>query len=70
MDGMISVLETGKAGKDRFTKLIATMKGQEKARCIAWRPSKIELLVAYESGQLAFWNIQDGQVARMSSDHR
>ena len=66
LDGVISVLETGKPGKDRFTKLIASMKGQDKSRSVCWRPSKLELIVAYESGQVAFWNIQEGQVARKS----
>jgi hypothetical protein len=63
MDGMISVLETGKPGKDRFTKLVGNMKGADKARCIGWRSSKLELVVAYENGQVCFWNIQNGQVA-------
>ena len=63
MDGMISVLETGKPGKDRFTKLVGSMKGADKARCIAWRLSKLELIVAYESGQVCFWNIKTGQTS-------
>ena len=63
MDGMISVLETGKPGKDRFTKLVGSMKGSDKARCIAWRSSKLELIVAYESGKICFWNIQTGQTS-------
>ena len=65
MDGMISILETGKPGKDRFTKLIGSFKGTEKARCIGWRASKLELVVSYESGHVAFWKISTGQVARI-----
>jgi len=65
MDGMISILETGKPGKDRFTKLIGSMKGADKARCVAWRSSKLELVASYESGQVAFWSIQAAQVSCM-----
>ena len=63
MDGMVSVLETGKPGKDRFTKLIGSMKGADKARSVSWRPSKLEIVVSHESGQVAFWNVQSAQVS-------
>eukprot|EP00826_Nyctotherus_ovalis_P036083 TRINITY_DN3170_c0_g1_i14.p1 TRINITY_DN3170_c0_g1~~TRINITY_DN3170_c0_g1_i14.p1 ORF type:complete len:266 (+),score=83.40 TRINITY_DN3170_c0_g1_i14:989-1786(+) len=69
MDGMISVLETGKPGKDRFTKLVGSMKGASKARCVRWRSSKLEAVVAYESGKVCFWNIQTGQVAYVFDPH-
>ena len=70
MDGMISVIETGKPGKDRFTKLVGSMKGSDKARCISWRQSKLELIVSYENGQTAFWNIQTGQISRNNATRK
>jgi len=65
MDGVISVLETGKPPKDRFTKCVGSMKGTDKARCISWRASKLELMVSHENGQVAFWKIQNGQISRI-----
>ncbi len=69
MDGAISVLESGKPGKDRFTKLLGFMKGTDKARCVCWRPSKLELVTAYENGQVAFWRIQAAQVSFVFEPH-
>lgn len=64
MDGLVSVLETGKPGKDRFTRLIGTMKGLPEARILQWRPSKLELIVGYENGQVTVWRTQTAEVAR------
>lgn len=54
------MMDTAMPGKEKLAKVVGVVKGPEKARCVQWRPSKAELIVGYENGQVMVWSSQTG----------
>ena len=59
---MISAVDVNIPGKEKLIKMVGTTSGYEKARSIQWRPSKIELIVAHDTGAVTIWKSQFGTV--------
>lgn len=55
-DGEIAMFDTGKPGKEKYSKQTASFKSRPKIRSIQWSSSKSELYAGSEDGCITFWN--------------
>jgi len=69
-EGTITMLDISVPGKEKLVKVLGTFKGQEKARCLEWRPSKVEVIVGHENGRVVIWQTQYGAMTHIFEPHK
>lgn len=55
------MFDLDKPGREKYAKMIATLKGKEKVRSIAWAPKRSEIFAGNEDGTITFWNAVEGK---------
>ena len=50
-----------KPNREKYAKLVASLRGKEKVRSIAWIPQRSELVVGTADGSVTFWKPSEGK---------